>query len=190
MNIGLFFGSFNPVHNGHMAIAQYFEQSDVLDEVWMVVTPVNPFKDKTNDASDVHRLEMCKMAVENTNIKICEIEFEMEAPHYTYITLQLLRSMHTDHRFNIIIGDDNLSELHLWKNYEDIIVNHEIMIYPRGEGDTENERISNYSRYNAPLISWSSTSVRELIGRGEDVNEIIPLNVLTYIRDNALYLTQ
>ena len=187
MNVGLLFCSFNPIHKGHVTIAKYFEQLDVLDEVWIVVTPVNPFKEKDTTVSNIQRLEMCKLAVSGTNIKVSDVEFEMEAPNYTFVTLQLLRSMHADNKFSIIMGDDNLTSLHLWKNYEDIIYNHDIMVYPRGEGIGENELIHNYKRYNAPLLPWSSTSVRELLLAGKDVSEMIDHSVQTYISTNWLY---
>ncbi|NQY66138.1 MAG: nicotinate (nicotinamide) nucleotide adenylyltransferase [Flavobacteriales bacterium] len=187
MNIGLLFGSFNPIHKGHISVAEYFMKQDCIDEVWLVVTPANPFKDMSQTVSGDQRLEMCRLACNNTSISICDIEFGLPKPNYTYSTLQLLRDLHRDKKFSLIVGDDNIDTLNLWKNYKDIILNHEILVYPR-DIKKEVEVNGAYQFFNeAPLIPWSSTSIREQIAEKGNITEMVPDSVMNYIQKNRLY---
>ena len=130
--IGLFFGSFNPIHVGHLVIANHIAQSDLLDEVWFVVSPQNPFKEKKSLLEDYHRLALVNEAIEdNQKLKSCDIEFSMPKPSYTSDTLAYLMDKYPKYEFSLIMGEDNIKSFHKWKNYEVILKNHSIIVYPR-----------------------------------------------------------
>ena len=123
--IGLFFGSFNPIHVGHLVIANHIAQSDLLDEVWFVVSPQNPFKEKKSLLEDYHRLALVNEAIEdNQKLKSCDIEFSMPKPSYTSDTLAYLMDKYPKYEFSLIMGEDNIKSFHKWKNYEVILKNH------------------------------------------------------------------
>src|SRR3984957_14698567 len=132
MKIGLFFGSFNPVHNGHLIIANYICESTKLDKVWMVVSPQNPLKPKETLLRDYDRLHLINLAIEdNKNLKVSNIEFKLPKPSYTIDTLVHLHDKYPQHTFSLIMGSDNLATLHKWKNYEILLKNYEFLVYKR-----------------------------------------------------------
>ncbi|MCL4857362.1 MAG: nicotinate-nucleotide adenylyltransferase, partial [Flavobacteriales bacterium] len=138
MNIGLYFGTFNPIHIGHLIIANYMVEFTDLDQVWLVVTPQNPLKKKSTLLADYHRLAMVELAVEqNEKLKASTIEFNLQKPSYTINTLAYIKEKYPKHQFSLIMGEDNLRTLHHWKNYEQIIDNHKIYIYPRALTEQE-----------------------------------------------------
>ena len=131
-NIGLFFGSFNPIHIGHLIIANYMINFSDLTEVWFVISPQNPFKEKKTLLSEHHRLELVRIAIEdNNNLKVSDIEFKLPQPSYTINTLTYLQEKYPKKKFSLIMGEDNLKTFHKWKNYEEIIKYYELYIYPR-----------------------------------------------------------
>ena len=132
MKIGLYFGTFNPIHVGHMIIANHMAEHSNLNQIWMVVTPHNPLKQKSTLLDDYHRLHLVNLATEEyPKIKASDIEFKLPQPNYTVNTLAHLKDKYPQHEFSLIMGEDNLNSLHKWKNYEFIIENHEIYVYPR-----------------------------------------------------------
>ena len=134
MKIGLYFGTFNPIHVGHLIIANHMAEHADLDQIWMVVTPHNPLKKKSTLLDDYHRLQMVHLATEDfPKIKPSDIEFKLSQPNYTVNTLVHLEEKYPNYEFSLIMGEDNLKSLHKWKNYEVILENHEIYVYPRLE---------------------------------------------------------
>ena len=188
--IALFFGSFNPVHIGHLAIANYAIEFSDFAEIWLVVSPHNPLKSKNALADENHRLQMTKIAVQNLDIpiKICDIEMFLSQPSYTINTLEMLSAKNRDCEFCVIMGADSLSDIELWKDYKKILNNYKIYVYPRLNYDTE-LLCSKYKTelLTAPVIEISSTFIRENISKGKNMNAFISADVSAYIRENKLY---
>ena len=191
MYIGLFFGSFNPVHVGHMIIAQHLLNETDLDQVWMVVTPHNPLKKKATLLDDHHRLQMVYLATEDfPKIKPSDIEFKLPQPNYTINTLVHLQDKHPDYEFSLIMGEDNLNSLHKWKNYEAILQHHEIYVYPRLNSGEIDEQFVNHPkihRVGAPVVELSSTFIRDSIKNNKNVIPMLPHKVWEYVEHNLFY---
>jgi len=195
MKIGLYFGTFNPIHVGHLIIANHMAEYASLDQVWMVVTPHNPFKKKSTLLDDYHRLQMVHLATEDfPKIKPSDIEFKLPQPNYTVNTLVHLQEKYPDYEFSLIMGEDNLKSLHKWKNYEAILENHEIYVYPRISSESENSapsfRDKNHAKIHfidAPIVEISSTFIRKSIKNGKNVQPLLPLKVWQYIDHNNFY---
>jgi nicotinate-nucleotide adenylyltransferase len=190
MKIGLFFGSFNPIHVGHLIIANYMAQHSDLEQVWLVVSPHNPLKDKKTLARDRDRLNMIELAIEhNTRLRASNIEFKLPQPSYTVDTLAYLAEQYPQHEFALIMGGDNLASLHKWKNYEVILARHLIYVYARPEyalGDLAthpNVRLL----HDVPQMQISATFIRESIVAKKSIQYLVPDKVLRYIEDGALY---
>jgi nicotinate-nucleotide adenylyltransferase len=189
VKVGLFFGSFNPVHNGHMIIANYIRETTELDKVWLVVSPQNPFKEKQNLLNEYDRLHLIQLAIgDNTNLRASSVEFKLPKPSYTIDTLTHLREQHPEHEFSLIMGGDNLASLHRWKNYELILKNHDIYVYKR-EGAIENPYADRASVHflDVPLLDISATFIREHIQQGHSMQFFLPEKVWEYVRDYRLY---
>lgn len=187
--IGLFFGSFNPIHNGHLMLANYLAEYGGLDEIWFVVSPQNPFKDKKSLLADRHRLYMVEMAIkDDERFQVCDIEFYMPQPSYTIDTLTRLQERHPNTDFYLICGMDNIESFKKWKNYEAILQYHHLMVYPR-KGYSSNELVEHPSVtvVEAPEIEVSSTFIRNAIGEGKDVRYFVPKEVYKYIVDMHFY---
>jgi len=186
---GLFFGTFNPVHNGHLEIAGSLLDLKMLDEVWFVVTPQNPLKESRELLNPQQRLEMLKLAIAGEpRFKTSDIEFTMQKPSYTIDTLRLLSDTHPSKEFSLIIGSDNLEEFHLWKDYEQILKTYQVLVYPRtNEIKTPFTDYSNVVITNTPLKIISSTYIRQCIHKQTDVSHLLPEKVFNYIRENKLY---
>ena len=187
--IGLFFGSFNPIHNGHLMLANYLAEYGDLDEIWFAVSPQNPFKEKKSLLADRHRLYMVEMAIKNDKrFHVCDIEFYMPQPSYTIDTLTRLAERHPNTDFYLICGMDNIENFHKWKNYEMILKYHHLLVYPR-KGYESNELVNHPSVkvVNAPEIEVSSTFIREAIAEGRDVRYFLPKDVYKYIIDMHFY---
>ena len=194
--VGLYFGSFNPIHIGHLIIANYMAQTDAIDEVWFVVSPHNPHKKKKNLLEDYHRLAMVRRAVEdNAQLRASDIEFGLPKPSYTVYTLQALKEKHPDYEFTLIMGADNLRSLHKWKNYEQIIERHSILVYPRvltiqektKESAVENNELLSYPNIqmtDAPVMKISSSFIRSMIAEGKDVRYLLSEPVYRYLDRN------
>ena len=194
MKIGLYFGSFNPIHIGHLIIANHVVENSTLDQVWMVVTPHNPLKNKNSLLDDFLRLELVFLATEDyTKIKPSDIEFKLAQPNYTVNTLAHLQEKYPKDTFSLIMGEDNLKSLHKWKNYEVILNNHEVYVYPRVNSiaiTEENKAFKNNPKIHfidAPIVEISSTFIRENIQKKKNVQPLLPTKVWEYIDHNNLY---
>ncbi|MFM1754039.1 MAG: hypothetical protein RLZZ236_978 [Bacteroidota bacterium] len=194
MKIGLYFGTFNPIHVGHLIIANHMAEHADLDQVWMVVTPHNPLKKKSTLLADHHRLEMVFLATEDfPKIKPSDIEFKLSQPNYTVNTLVHLEEKFPEHTFSLIMGEDNLRSFHKWKNYEAILAHHDIYVYPRIANSVdagENSIFKNHPKIHlidAPVVEISSTSIRENIKKGKNVLPLLPPKVWEYIDHNNFY---
>jgi len=193
--VGLFFGTFNPIHIGHLALAEYFQKYGDLDEVWLVVTPHNPFKKKSNLLPDRERLHLVHLAIEDQEgLRASDIEFSLPQPNYTSQTLTYLREKYPEHRFSIIMGEDNLKSFHKWRNFESILENHKILVYPRhplpDEVATEQhwqERFPNLRLVNAPKMEISASLIRRSFAEGKALRNLLPKAVFDYIEGSNLF---
>lgn len=191
MKIGLYFGTYNPIHIGHLIIANHMAEFADLDQVWMVVTPHNPLKKKATLLDDHHRLQMVYLATEDfPKIKPSDIEFKLQQPNYTVNTLAHLHDKYPNHEFSLIMGEDNLKTLHKWKNYEVLLDNHDIYVYPRISEEPENLALKSHPRIHiieAPIVEISSTFVRNNIKKGKNIQPLLPSKVWEYIDHNNFY---
>ncbi|HIB36424.1 nicotinate (nicotinamide) nucleotide adenylyltransferase [Mesonia sp.] len=189
--VGLYFGTFNPIHIGHLAIANHMVEFSDLDEVWMVVTPHNPHKKKSTLLADHHRLEMVYRATEAyDNIKPSNIEFGLPQPNYTVNTLAHLEEKYPDYQFALIMGEDNLNTLHKWKNNEVILERFEVFVYPRVTSTTIKEEFKNHpkiTKVDAPIMEISSTFVRNAVKDGKRITPLLPQKVWEYIDEMNFY---
>ena len=189
MKIGLFFGSFNPVHTGHMIIANHLLEYTDLDKIWMVVSPQNPFKEKKSLASNYDRIHLVNLAIEDhLNIKASNIEFDLPKPSYTIDTLTYLYELYPNEEFSLIMGGDNLASFHKWKNYEQILEKHDIYVYRRP--GYESEQFNDHERVkfvDAPLLDISATFVRKAIRSEKSIKYLVPTPVYKYLLTSHLY---
>ena len=180
--IGLFFGSFNPIHNGHLGIARYMLAEGLCKAVWFVVSPCNPFKQDRELLPEQQRLEMVQRAIAGEpGMRACDVEFDMPKPSYTYLSLQRLSESYPGEQFALIMGGDNLRGFHQWRNYETIQEHYPILVYPRPGYDTSTIYYPNVIRTEAPLFPISSTAIRQMVARGEDVSSLVPRAVLPLV---------
>ncbi|MFA7445086.1 MAG: nicotinate (nicotinamide) nucleotide adenylyltransferase [Flavobacteriaceae bacterium] len=191
MKIGLYFGTFNPIHIGHLIIANHFAEFTNLDEVWLVVTPHNPFKQKKTLLNDYHRLEMVHLATEDyPKLKPSDIEFKLPQPNYTIDTLAYLEEKYPMHQFALIMGEDNLNTFHKWKNYEVILEHYGIYAYPRVSENKKENELKNHPQINfvdAPVIEISSTFTRESSKLRKNIRPLLPEKVWQYVDKNLFY---
>ncbi|MDN3585559.1 nicotinate (nicotinamide) nucleotide adenylyltransferase [Pedobacter aquatilis] len=189
MKIGLFFGSYNPIHTGHLIIANYMANHTELDEVWLVVSPHNPLKEKSGLANMYDRLEMATLATQNaTNIKVSNIEFNLPQPSYTIDTLTHLMERYPNNKFVLIMGADNLVSFKKWKNYEILLKDYEIFVYPRPGADVaEWENHPSITFTKTPLMEISSTFIRKAISDNKNVQFFLPDKVIDFIDAKGMY---
>jgi nicotinate-nucleotide adenylyltransferase len=203
MKVGLYFGTFNPIHVGHLVIANYMADFTDLDQVWLVVSPHNPLKEKSTLLTDYHRLALVKVAIDdNPKLKASDIEFNLPKPSYTATTLAYLKDKYPQHEFALIMGEDNLRTLHKWYNHEVILKNHKIYVYPRvltlqeeAEVKDINQQIVNEFSSNsnviycedAPVMKVSASFVRQAIKDGKDVRYLLTEPVHKYIEEMHFY---
>ncbi|NDP26177.1 MAG: nicotinate-nucleotide adenylyltransferase [Flavobacterium sp.] len=201
MKIGLYFGTFNPIHIGHLIIANHVAEYSGLDQIWIVVTPHNPLKNKQTLLDDYQRLQLVFLATEEyPKIKPSDIEFKLSQPNYTVNTLAHLQEKFPQNIFSLIMGEDNLKSLHKWKNFEVILENYEIYVYPRidtngqtAESISEKAKILKFKNnskihfIDAPIVEISSTFIRENIKNKKNVRPLLPSKVWEYIDHNNLY---
>jgi len=189
--IGLFFGSFNPVHVGHLVIAEYMAEFTDLDQVWFVISPQNPLKPQKSLLDEKQRIKMVRMGIEYDNrFKASAVEFEMPRPSYTINTLTYLSEKHADYSFVLIMGTDNLVTLHKWKNYEQILKGYSIYVYPRKEAHPVPKEFANHPNVKlteAPVMELSSTFIRESIKDKKDVRYMMPPSVAEYVKEMHFY---
>ncbi|HKL38464.1 MAG TPA: nicotinate (nicotinamide) nucleotide adenylyltransferase [Bacteroidales bacterium] len=189
MKVGLFFGSFNPIHIGHLAMANYLAEFTDLGQIWMVVSPQSPFKKKENLLPEDQRYKMVEMALEeDIQIRPSDIEFNLPRPSYTVDTLDYLSQNHPGHQFCLIVGSDNLVHLHEWKNYHTLVDRFELYVYPRPGTDPQDfkQRYA-FHLVNAPRIEISSSMIRHSIREGKNMRYFLPSNVYQYIKEMDFY---
>lgn len=189
MKVGLFFGSFNPIHIGHLIIANFMAEFTDLDKVWFVISPHNPFKQKSSLLADHHRLALVRTAIEdNRKLKVSNIEFKLPQPSYTVHTLVHLKEAYPDHEFSLIMGTDNLETFHKWKNYEQILESHALYVYPRLHSDGGS--FKNHEKVKiiaAPLIQVTASFIRNAIKNNKDVRYMLSEPVYNYIKEMHFY---
>lgn len=189
MKIGLYFGSFNPIHSGHLIIASYMAEFTDLKQVWMVVSPHNPLKPSASLLQDYHRYYLVELGIgSNKNLKASKIEFNLPKPSYTIHTLTYLHEKFPQHEFALIMGSDNLATFHKWKNYESILADHDIYVYPRPL--SESGKLKDHARVkmmNAPLMEISASFIRKSIKEKRDVRYMMPESVYNYIEEMHFY---
>jgi nicotinate-nucleotide adenylyltransferase len=198
--IGLFFGTYNPIHVGHLVIANHLANYTELDEVWLVVSPQNPLKKKDSLLQDYHRLALVRVAIEdNPKLKASEIEFSLPKPSYTSNTLAHINEKYPDYSFALIMGEDNLRTFHKWKNYEDILKNNQIYVYPRIL--TEQEKLASDSEIkneldkhkniticaDVPVMKVSASFIRKAVKEKKDVSYLLTQPVFKYLTEMHFY---
>ena len=202
MKVGLYFGTFNPIHVGHLIIANYMTEHADLDQVWIVVSPQNPLKKKKTLLADYHRLALVRAAIEDDpNLTVSDIEFHLPIPSYTSTTLTYLKEKYPENEFSLIMGEDNLRTFHKWFNHELILENHTVYVYPRvltvqeleaqKKGETESNAFADHKNVvfcnDAPVMKISSSFVRKAIADGKDVRYLLTEPVHKYVEEMHFY---
>jgi len=190
MKVGLYFGTYNPIHIGHLAIANYMVEFTDIDQLWFVVSPHNPHKSKNNLLDDYQRLEMVHRAVEDDDrLRASNIEFNLPLPSYTVDTLAYLKDQHPDYQFVILMGSDNLENFHKWKNYETILENYGVIVYPRPGFDRKKVQVHQNIQVaeDAPLMEISASFIRKAIKTGKDVRHFLPQKTWEYLEEMNFY---
>ena len=189
-NIGLLFGSFNPIHNGHITLATFILKHKPLDEIWFVVSPLSPFKKSKILLDKNDRLDMVKLAIKPfKKFFVSDIEFKMKTPNYTIDTLYEIKKKYPEDSFSLIIGEDNLENFKNWKDSNLIIENFKIYVYPRNFSKSKpNLNFNTLYKINAPKINISSTDIREFIKKNEDIDGLLSPEVLDQIKKKKFYL--
>ncbi len=188
--IGLFFGSFNPIHIGHLIIAEYMATRTDLDQVWLVVSPQNPLKKRSTLAKDYDRLHMVRLALEdNPKLKVTNIEFSLPKPSYTIDTMVYLHEKYPQHNFSLIMGGDNIANIQKWKNFNLLLERYPIHVYKREGSDTEslNHPKTDIRQYDVPMMDISSTYIRQSIVDGKSIRYLVPEKVFEYLDGSNLY---
>ena len=190
MRVGLFGGSFNPIHNAHIALASTICEQARLDEVWFMVSPQNPLKQAQDLLDENERYEMVKLALDSQEkvLKASNYEFHLERPSYTWKTLRALKQDFPQHEFSLIIGGDNWVRFPRWAHSEEILANHHIYIYPREDSEIDEATLpKNVHLIHTPKINITSTMLREMVRNGKDISAFVPEKVAKAIADNNLY---
>ena len=187
--IGLFFGSFNPIHLGHLIIANYILENTDINQIWFIVSPQNPLKNTNDLLDDTIRLKLVRLAIKSNNkFKASDIEFKLSKPSYTINTLKYLKSKHKTKDFVLIVGEDNLDSFEKWKDYREILNDFELYVYPRTNSKAnKNLNFQNIHKINAPLIEISSTYIRENIKLNKSIRYLLPEVVRKEIEKNNYY---
>ena len=185
----LFFGSFNPIHVGHLIIANTMLQQEEIDEVWMVVSPQNPLKERSSLLADHHRLQMVRSAIDdNYRLRACDIEMHLPIPSYTVVTLAALGEKYPDREFCLIMGSDNLATFQRWRNYEYILEHYHLYVYPRpGSERCPLRNHPNVTMVDVPMMDISSSYIRAQIAAGRDVRYLLTEPVYKYLTEMHFY---
>lgn len=189
MKVGLLFGSFNPIHSGHLILANIIKESTSLQQVWFVVSPQNPFKSRGTLLHEFDRLDMVRAAIDdNPDFQASDIEFNMPRPSYTIDTLTYLTERHPDYQFQVIVGEDNLKHFHKWKNHEIILNSYGLIVYPRPHtADSHLKDHPNIKVVRAPLLDISATFIRNYAAKGKSIRYLVPDPVEELIRVKKFY---
>lgn len=190
MKVGLFFGSFNPIHIGHLIIANIAYQLTDLDEVWFVVSPQNPFKKNKNLLHEFDRIDLVREAIaDEYHFRACDVEFDLPKPSYTVDTLAVLTDKYPQHHFSLILGEDNLSTFGKWKNYRVILEDFGLIVYPR-PNSKETDLVShpNVKMIEAPQMDISATLIRKMVREGKSIRYLVPDAVEALILSRKLFL--
>lgn len=189
MKTGLFFGSFNPIHVGHLVIAEYMAENSDLEEVWFVVSPQSPFKKKESLLANTHRLAMVKLAIEHSNkLKYSDIEFKLPQPSYTITTVVNLYEKYPTKQFALIMGSDNLQSFTKWKNYEQLLELCPLYVYPRpGFDGGELKKHPRVTWVNAPQMDISATYIRQAVKEGKSIRYMLTDTVFNYLNEMNFY---
>lgn len=189
--VGLFFGSFNPIHIGHLILANYILGNTDMSELWFIVSPQNPFKEKKSLLNEYHRFDMVQLAIKNyPKMKASNIEFSLPKPSYTVDTLTYLKEQYPEHAFSLIMGEDNLKSLPKWKNFETLINNYQIIVYPRLSSDeilNPDWNQENIHRIAAPIVELSATEIRAMIKAGKNIRPMVPPEVFDFLDGSNFY---
>lgn len=188
MKVGLYFGSFNPIHTGHLIIAKHVLNATDLKQVWLIVSPHNPLKKSSQLLNEYHRLHLAQVAIEGENdLKVSNIEFGLPKPSYTIDTLTHLNEKYPSYEFSVIMGSDSFCNIHKWKNYKTLLSNYKILIYKRPGFDVDDAIDANIRVLDAPLLEISSTRIRELIKNKKSFRYLVPDIVKEEIERNNYY---
>jgi len=189
MNVGLYFGTFNPIHIGHMVIANYMVEFAGIDQLWFVVSPQSPFKQKQSMLNDYHRLELVNLAIDDDpRMRSSNIEFKLPKPSYTIDTLAYMQEEYPQHQFSLIMGSDNIFDLPKWKNYELLIENYQLIVYPRPGFVPTPEMLHPHMKLTeAPMMNISSTFIRKAIKDGKNMCHFVPSKAWQYIEEMNFY---
>ncbi|MFZ9660372.1 MAG: nicotinate (nicotinamide) nucleotide adenylyltransferase [Chitinophagaceae bacterium] len=188
MKIGLYFGSFNPIHHGHLIIAEHVLNNTDLQKIWFVVSPQNPFKQNQSLLNEYHRLYLVKLAIDGENkMRAEDIEFKLPKPSYTSITLQYLEEKYPTHQFSIIMGSDSFQNLDKWHNADVLMQKNEFIVYLRPGYEIRKDLPAKYTTLDAPLLQISSTQIRDLIKKRKSIRYLVPENVREEIENNRYY---
>lgn len=190
MKIGLYFGSFNPVHIGHLIIASHTVNNTALNQIWFIVSPQNPFKQSVSLLNEYHRLHLIKSAIDGeNNLRASSVEFNLPKPSYTVNSLAYLKEKYPEHEFSILMGSDGFQNLNKWKNYEVIVKNHHVYIYKRPGFEITDNHGATVQILEAPLLEISSTRIRELIKNRKSIRFLVPDVVKEEIEIGGYYRT-
>jgi nicotinate-nucleotide adenylyltransferase len=188
MNIGLYFGSFNPIHLGHLIIANHVLNETELEKIWFVVSPQNPLKESKSLLNEFDRLHLVRLAVQDDNrIKCSDIEFTLPRPSYTSNTLVFFSEKHPEHKFSVIMGSDSYQNLKRWKNFEYIVSNYPIYVYKRKNFEIDQDFSKPPIILNAPLVEISASLIRQYIKEGKSIRYLVPENIREEIESRRFY---
>lgn len=188
MKIGLYFGSFNPIHTGHLIIASHVINQTDLQQVWLIVSPQNPFKQEGGLLNEYHRLHLAQLAIEDdSRFRVSDIEFKLPRPSYTVDTMVYLQEKYPQHEFTIIMGSDSFQNLPKWKNAELLVRNYAFIVYNRPGSTITNKHGATISILDAPLLTISATHIRNTIQDGKSIRYLVPEKVRVYIEENNYY---
>ena len=188
MKIGLFFGSFNPIHHGHLMVASFIANHTELKQIWLVVSPQNPHKAQSSLLNEYDRLHLAQLAVENdTQIKVSDIEFKLPKPSYTIDTLTYLQEKYPQHQFYVIMGSDSFKNLPKWKNFETLVKNYQFIVYSRPGFDITEEYGADVTFLEAPMLELSATLIRNNCKEGITIRYLVPEDVRLEIERNNYF---
>lgn len=188
MRVGLYFGSFNPIHHGHLMIASHVMMGSHVDQVWFVVSPQNPFKAGNSLLNEYHRLHLVRLAIEDDRrFRASDIEFRLPRPSYTSDTLSYLSDEYPDHEFSLILGSDSLMNFEKWKNYSHILDRYRVTVYERPGFKVRTDLPGSITRCEAPLLEISSTRIRDMVSKGQSIRYFVPETVREEIEKSHYY---